>query len=339
MALTPEEQKCWLKFFPVLFHEAVLHALYVTVKLGIPELLDQGPKSSQELADASKAQEPMLYRLLRMLTSFGLFHEKEGKIFEHNVASSILSRNHSFSLHSPILYEEEIVHKSWNHLLENVVTGKAAFEIAYGKSFFEYFKENPEKFALFNETMKARNGVRQQSALQNYNFGKFSSIYDIGGGYGHFIIDILNQYPHMKGLLFDVPEIINNIPELQPDLIHKRCTLKGGDFFIEVPTGGDAYLLSSILHDWPDMEAIKILNKCHEAMSSDSRLLIFERLLQGLNAPDTHNKLYDMLMMIFFAAQERTLEEYEKLLNASGFKVDSVHDTGAEFYIIEAKKI
>lgn len=185
--------------------------------------------------------------------------------------------------------------------------------------------------------MKEKSTAVIKSALSSYNFGRFESIYDIGGGYGQFMSAILAQNLNANGMVFDVPEVIDSIPKRNPQIVSSRCQLCAGDFFTSVPKGGNAYLLKSVLHDWDDTKAEQILKNCYQAMDSSSRLLIVEVVLLPKDQ-SVYANCMDVLMLAITGGKERTLASFEQMLDNSGFNLERVYSTSTEFSILEARK-
>ncbi len=317
--------------------EWVSRALYVVTKLEVADYLQDGPKSIQEIATFAQSNPASLHRILHMLAGFGIFEEQENGIFMNNDASALLAKSNPDSLHALSIFYGEDIHASWDQLLKSVNTGTPAFQLSFKQPVFSYFKENPPRAGLFQEAMKEKSTAVIKSSLLSYNFGQFGSIYDIGGGYGHFMLAILAQHPHLNGMVFDVSEVIDSIPKRNPQIVSNRCQLCTGDFFDSIPKGGDAYLLKSILHDWDDTKAEQILKNCYQSMGSNSRLLIVEVVLLPKDQSIYANCM-DVLMLAITGGKERTLASFEQMLEKSGFILERVYPTSTEFSILEARK-
>lgn len=316
--------------------EWVSRALYVVTKLEIADYLQDGPKSIQEIATFAQSNPESLQRILHMLAGFGIFEEQSHGVFMNNETSILLAKSNPDSLHALSIFYGEDIHTSWDQLLKSVNTGTPAFQLAFKQPVFCYFKENPTRAALFQDAMKEKSTAVIKSSLVSYNFGQHTSIYDIGGGYGHFMSAILTKHPHMKGMVFDTQEVIDSIPKRNPQ-INNRCQLCVGDFFASVPKYGDAYLLKSVLHDWDDAKAEQILKNCHQAMDSNSRLLIVEVVLL-LKDQSVYANCMDVLMLAVTGGKERSLSSFEQMLEKSGFILKQVYPTSTEFSILEAWK-
>lgn len=317
--------------------EWVSRALYVVTKLEIADYLQDGPKSIQEIAVFSQSNPESLQRILHMLAGFGIFEEQDVAIFANNEASTLLSKSNPNSLYSLSTFYGEDIHTAWDQILKSVSSGIPAFQLAFKQPVFSYFKEHPDRAALFQDAMKEKSTAVIKSSVASYNFGQFNSIFDIGGGYGHFLLAILKKYPHLNGMVFDVPEVIDTIPKRNPQILQEQCKLCSGDFFDSVPKGADAYLLKSVLHDWDDSKAEEILKNCRQAMGQSSRLLIVEVVLLPKDQSVYANSM-DVLMLAITGGKERSLASFSQMLDRAGFVLENVYPTSTEFSILEARK-
>ena len=313
--------------------EWIAKSLYTAAELDIAGYLLDGPKDVQELALLTKCKEENLYRLLRMLASVGIFYEGENRQFSNTETSQLLAKEHPQSLHSLTLFFSQEMSHSWDRLLDCLREGKPAFDLSFGQPVFSYFRENKQAAMQFNAAMREKSRAVIGSCLQSFDFSEYKSVYDIGGGMGHFISALLSSYPEIHGVLYELPEVITIATKFLGGA--ERCSLVSGDFFQSVPKNGEAYLLKSILHDWNDADALKILEKCHEAMSNDSKLIIIEPIMIAANQKD-HAKIMDVYMMVITGGKERTLEDFRNLLFQAGFSIKSVTPTETEFTILEA---
>ena len=317
--------------------EWLARACYVAVKLEIAEILDSGLKTIQELALLTRNHEESLYRLLRVLTCTGIFIENDNRTFCHNAVSALLSSKHPDTLKHLVLFYAEIVPQAWDHLLPSVTTGVPAFQIATNMSQFEWGKAHPEKGDIFQKAMKEKSKAVAQSCLEVYDFSPFKTMCDLGGGYGHFMMALLSKYPHMHGIVFELPEVIQAIIAQQGSKLNERCELVAGDFFKQVPEHVDAFLMKSVLHDWNDADSIAILKNCHRVLPHAGRVFLIEVVL----ADKQHSFPYcmDLLMMAVTGGKERTLQEWHNLLFQGGFELVKIIPTETEFSVIEAKKL
>ena len=317
--------------------EWISRALYVVTKLEIADHLQEGPRSIQDIASYSQSNPESLQRILHMLAGFGIFEEHENNVFANNPTSALLSKKHPESLHNLSVFYGEDIHIAWDQVLASVSTGTPAFQLAFKQPVFGYFKEHPDRALLFQEAMKEKSTAVIKSSLAAYDFSQFNSIYDLGGGYGHFLLAILKKHPNLKGLVFDLPEVIDTIPKRNPQMAQVSCKLCAGDFFNEVPKGADAYLLKSVLHDWDDQAAEAILKNCHEAMDQTSKLLIIEVVLLP-NNQSIYANCMDVLMLAITGGKERSLNSFVQMLDRSGFILENIYPTSTEFSILEVRK-
>lgn len=317
--------------------EWVSRALYVATKLEIADHLKDGPKTVQDLAILSQSNPESLQRILHLLAGFGIFEEQDNGMFMNNDTSSLLMKSHPDSLHALSIFFGEDIHTAWDALLKSVKTGTPAFELSFKQPVFAFFKDHPDRAALFQDAMKQKSMAVIKSSLSTYDFGQFGSIYDIGGGHGQFMLAILNKYPNVSGMVFDTQEVIDAIPKRNPKLLDSKCKLCSGDFFDSIPKGGDAYLMKSVLHDWDDSKSEQILKNCYQAMSQNARLIIVEVVLLPKDQ-SLYANCMDVQMMAITGGKERTLASFEQLLTKSGFALERVYPTSTEFSILEARK-
>lgn len=312
--------------------EWISRGIYVAVKLEIPDILEAGPKSIEDIASLVSTDIDSLYRLLHMLAGHGIFQESESQTFSNTPESAVLSKKHPDSLHALCLFYGEDIHKAWDALLPSIQQGIPAFQLAFDQPVFSYFKNNPARAALFQVAMKEKSQAVIQSTLTAFDFTPYGKVYDIGGGHGQFLKALLMRYPKINATLFELPEVINTLPAS-----NQNIQFSSGDFFDEVPTGGDLYVLKSVIHDWDDGRSIEILKNCSRAMHADSRMLIIEVVLQEGSQSIYANSM-DLLMLAITGGKERTLKSFQDMLVKSNLKLVKVHSTSTEFSILEVKK-
>jgi hypothetical protein len=207
------------------------------------------------------------------------------------------------------------------------VTGEPVFDRVYGESFFEYLGRRPDEAAQFNAAMTSSSTRSLPALLAAYDFSDCSRIVDVGGGQGTTLRGILEQYPQVTGVLFDLPSVVAEADRLRAPGLADRCEFVGGDMFQSVPAGGDAYFLRLIIHDWSDPEAIQILRNCRQAMADHGKLLLIEFVLKPSNEPD-FGKWLDLNMLVLLTGRERTEVEFQELFAAAGFKLTQIISLG-----------
>lgn len=264
----------------------VSQSLCVAAELGVADQLVSGPRSIEALTQALNAHEDNLYRLMRALASLGVFRELDNRMFELTPLADLLRSDSPNSMRAIALMLGRENYTAWGKASDAVQYGESPFEKAYGIPVYEYFSQHPESAGLFNEAMTAL--VRNDNAaiLESYDFGQFSTLVDVGGGYGMLLSSILQRYPNLSGILFDLAQVVENAgPILKDAHVEARCHTEVGNFFEAVPTGGDGYILSRVAHGFSDEQSVLILRNIHQAMAQHGKLLMMEFLLEPGNQP------------------------------------------------------
>jgi hypothetical protein len=314
----------------------VSKAIYVAAKLGLADLLIDGAHSAEELATATQTLAGPLYRVLRALASVGIFSEVAPSRFALTPLAELLRSDTPDSMRAlAIMYAEE-QSRAWDDVLHSVRTGQPAFEHAFGMPYFEYFATHPEASHVFNEAMVGWTSQVVEAVAAAYDFSPFTSVVDVGGGHGALLAAILTVTPAARGILFDLPHVVEGAgPFLTAAGVAERCTLVGGDFFGEIPSGADAYLLAQILHDWDDAQSVAILRQVRQAMPDHGKLLVVELTLPEGDAP-AFGKWMDLHMLVLLNGRERTEEQYREILREAGLKVTRTIPTRTGQSIVEA---
>jgi hypothetical protein len=302
----------------------ISQAIYVAAKLGIADLLKDGPKKDDELAEATGTHERALYRLLRALASIGVLAEAEDGRFGLTPLGAYLQTGIPGSLRALTLNHGERLYRPWGELLHSVRTGESAFPRLFGMDVWQYATQHPEAAALFNDAMTELTTQVAAAVVAGYDFSRFHKIVDVGGGSGTLLLSILQANPQLRGILFDLPHVTKSAQQrLEAASLPGRSEVVACDIFASVPGGGDVYLLKHIIHDWDDERALKILQHCHRAMADNGTLLLVEAVLPPGNAP-AFGKLMDLNMLVMAGGGERTAAEYRTLFAASGFQLTNV---------------
>ena len=312
-------------------------ALYVTVKLGIADVLGHGPLSSAEVARRVHADPDATHRLMRALASAGVFTWRRSGDFGLTRTGQALRSDHEGSMAPMITMigtEEHWAH--WGDLLHSVRTGETAVQKMRGAPIFDYLATNPAYADVFNEAMTGVSALAIQAAVPAYDFTDRRMIVDVGGGHGALLAAVLAAAPRAIGVLFDLPAVVEGAePALGGAGVRGRCAVAGGSFFEAVPDGGDAYLLKAILHDWDDDLALKILRNIRTAIAPEGKLIVIEMVLPH-GAPSHPGMLLDLEMLIHTGGRERTAAEYAKLLAQAGFRQTRVIPTAGPAAVVEA---
>jgi SAM-dependent methyltransferase len=312
-------------------------ALSVVVKLGIADLLKEGPKNSEELARATKMHGPSLYRVLRALAAEGVFSEDGSGCFSVTPLGATLQTGVPGSLRAFVLEQLDDEHYgAWGDLMHSVKTGETAFGHHFNMDLWQYRASHPEDAKTFDEAMANMTEAAIEPILGAYDFSSFRTVVDIGGGDGSLLTAILGKHPGVKGVLFDMPRVTPKAERrIKAAGLAKRCEVVSGDFFKSVPAGGDAYILKAVIHDWDDERAAAILKNCLRAMSPNGKLLLIEAVIPPGNGPFFH-KFMDLNMMVMAGGRERTGDEYRALLKSAGCELARIIPTSSELSVIEA---
>lgn len=314
-----------------------IHAILLAAKLGLADLLKNGPVSIADLAEATGTHAGSLYRMLRALASRGIFSEDADGRFSLTALADPLRSDAPDSIHNWALFvgsEAEL--QTWAHLSYSIRTGKPAFEHIFGKGWFNYLDEQPEMAHIFNNLMTNGSSSDAAAIIEAHDFSAYRKIVDIGGGHGALLAHILEQNPQFSGVLFDAPSVIAGAAGAIDTYVNQgRAEKVAGDFFEAVPSGGDAYVLKYIIHDWDDERAIMILKNCRQAMAENGRVLLVEVVIPAGNAPSS-GKFLDLEMLLYFYSRERTEAEYRDLLQRAGLELIRITPTASQFSIIEA---
>src|SRR5437868_3353470 len=265
----------------------VSQAVCVAAKLGVADLLAEGPKGAGELAEATGAHERSLYRLLRTLASVGVFRELPGRRFELTPMAEALRSDAPGSLRDAAIFMGEEWHwRVWGHTIESVRTGGPAWERAHGSEVFPWLAAHPDESAVFDRAMTSFSNLATAAVVKAYDFSGFDTLVDVAGGHGFMLSEILRANPSLRGVLFDQPHVIEGAREFVASKgLAGRCEPAGGDFFESVPAGADAYVMKHIIHDWDDERAVLILKNIARAMRDGGRVLLVEMVLPPANVP------------------------------------------------------
>lgn len=317
----------------------VTQALYVAAKLGIADLLKNGPQPITALAATLEAHEDFLYRVLRTLCSVGVFEETGEKTFQLSPMAQLLRSDVPQSFRHTVIMLGEEHYMAWGHLKNSVLSGKLPFESVYGMPVFEYFEKHPEAGETFNRAMTEFSANINSAIGGVYDFSPFKTVVDIGGGHGRLLAGILQNNPHLRGILFDLPHVLAGAPAfLEQAGVAERCDLQSGDFFQSVAAGGDVYVLSHIIHDWSDELATRILISVHHALNENGRVLVVEDIVEPGNTP-CMAKFMDLNMLVMTpGGRERTEAEYRNLFATAGFTLSRIIPTPSGISVVEGIK-
>ncbi|MBA3868225.1 MAG: methyltransferase [Anaerolineae bacterium] len=319
----------------------VSRALYVLVKLGIPDLLQNQSKSAVELAEATHTHAPSLYRIMCILVSVGVMTRDENDRFALTDVGGTLRKDVPGSVRAwAVTQLDEEHYQAWGDVLHSVQTGETAFQHQFGMDVWQYRALHPDQSKLFDEAMSNLINVINQGILDSYDFSSLRQVVDVGGGNGSLLINLLKVNPNMNGVVFDSPHVAEGARvHIETTGLSDRCTVVGGNFFDTIPSGGDAYILSRVIHDWDDEHSVSILKNCRRVMSSENKLLLVERVIPvtiDSSAKSQSVMSSDFNMLVMVGGRERSEAAYKDLLEAAGFKLNRVIATKSVMSIIVA---
>ena len=317
----------------------VSQMVHVAAKLGLADRLNDGPKTADDLATATGTHARSLYRLLRALASVGVFSEGDDRRFSQTPLSECLRRDVPGSQWAMAVMMGDEHYHAWGDLLESVRTGQTAFDRLYGKPIFEYLGERPEQARVFDAAMTSIHGRETQAVLDAYDLSDVGVLADVGGGNGTNLIGVLGRYPEMRGVLFDLPHVVERASvNLERAGLSDRCEVVGGDFFGSIPVEADAYFLRHIIHDWDDEKAGLILRNIRSSMPEGARLIVVEHVLPPGDEP-SFGKLLDLNMLLLPGGVERTAEEFRRLYEAAGFRLTRIVPAQGDLSVVEAEGV
>jgi hypothetical protein len=307
--------------------------IYVAAELGIADLLAEGPKSIEALAEMSQTHAPTLYRVMRALASVGIFFETVAEQFGLTPMAKCLKTGAMRSI--ALMFNSDWNDMAWAHFLDSVKTGDTAFSKAHGMPVSDWLEKNPQAAEVFNEANAIKAATSHRAITDVYDFSGIKTLTDVGGGIGALMAEILISNPLMKGIVADIPSVVQEAQKkIKARGIEGRCEAVECDFFKEIPTGGDACLLSHILHDWSDDQCAIILQNCYNALNPKSKLLVVEMIVPSGNEPSVA-KLLDLEMLVITGGRERTEPEFKDLLESSGFSLSRIIPTRESVFVIE----
>ena len=328
--LTPEDQMMqWIT------SKWITKPICVVVELGIADLLRDGPLGVDTLAEKTETHAPTLYRLLRALSSVGIFLEKEEHVFELTALSRCLLSDAMGPMAQ--LFLSEWHDKAWNSLTYTVKTGKPGFDHAFGKQSFDWIEQNPSVRSIYDKAQGIKAVGLADAVSEVYNFSGFSSICDVGGGRGSFLIQLLGKYSHINGFVADIQGAVRYAERaIAKAGLDERCKAVSYDFLKDAPPVCDAYFLVNILHDWNDKICCQILKNISQSMNTKSKLWIVEYLLEqgpGFSVA----KLLDIEVLVMGDGRERTIDEFKDILDSVGLEISEVIPTGHGVALLECK--
>jgi len=312
----------------------------VAVEIGLAERLASGPRTATDLAADTGAHAPSLRRLLRALVAMGVVTEDGSGRYSITPLGEEMRQDRLGP--TSRFFNSGHHQQSWLHLDHSIRTGERAFDHVYGMRNWDYYKTYPAEAAIFDGAMSSITGPVSKAVAAAYDFSRFPVVADLGGGDGTLLSEILHRYPSIRGVMFDLPSVVERArPKLAAAGLLDRCELVGGSFLENVPQGASIYMMKTIIHDWEEPAVSTILERCRAAIGdSGAPFLVIERVLHEKIGPeDLDDLLADLDMLANPGGQERTEPEYTDLLHRAGFKLERIIPTPTPFKIIEARPV
>lgn len=311
-------------------------ALWAAADAGVADHIDDAPRGVDDLAAATGSHAGALYRILRLLAACGVFEEHADRQFSHTEMSRTLRSDHPTRARAAVrVMGMPAVWKGFGAIDASLATGGTGWDAAFGEPIFEWLGRHPAEASIFNDAMIGIHGGEQPAVADAYPFT--GTVIDVGGGSGNMIASVLKRHPAVRGVVFDLPHVVAEASaRLKAEGLEGRGSVAAGSFFESVPGGGDAYILSHIVHDWDEAKCLQILGNVRAAKRPDAKVLIIEMVLPAPNVMHP-GKALDITMLTIAGGQERTEEEYRALLAKAGLRLTRVIPTMSPASIVEAE--
>ncbi len=313
----------------MLFGAWTAKILAEVVRLDVPDALAHGAMTADELVRRAgiRANAEALHRALRACAALGIVSEDAAGRFGPTPLSVLLTRDAEGSLKRLVEYSGGTLWKVWTGLPEGLATAAPQARAQLGMEFFDYLAANPRALEEFGETSKAHGAVATKGVLERYDFGGVRRFVDVGAGFGVFSLAVLERYPELHAVVFDLPEVIARAPAQLPvtnAAVAARLRYVSGDMFEDVPPA-DAYVLKLILHDWDDASCAAILRNVCARLEPGGRVIAIDAVLPPLgDVSDVPSKLLDVNMMLLSRGKERTRVEWEALYRNAGLAITAM---------------
>lgn len=319
----------------LLMGKVTTYTLSAMARLGIADHMAAEPQPVGEIGAAAGVKPELLYRVLRLLASVGVAHQ-DGEAFGLTPVGLLLRADAPHSMRDmAIMMGDKWTTDSYQLIYETLRTGTDGVTLAYGKHAFDLFKTDPEQGENFHGAMTSFTRILVEKLLEAYDFAGVGTLADVGGGHGILLGSVLRRYPEMRGVLFDLPEVLAGAG-VELDGVGERVRKEAGSFFETVPDGCDAYIMKHIIHDWDDGSGRRILSLMREKMAANGRVLLFEMVVPPGNEPVPAKFLDIEMMANTKGGKERTEAEYGTLLESAGLRMTRVVRTKSPMCVVEA---
>jgi hypothetical protein len=335
MGTTGEPPAARREMLELIARGLLTQAVVVAARLGIADLVADGPRSAAELAEETGTDPDALARLLRALVALDVLARGDDGRLSATPRSRALEGGPG-SIGTLAAFVGAVTWRSWGALGHSVASGEPAFRHEYGEGLFEHLGRHPEAAGIFQAWMTEQSRLQADALLGVIDLTGVERVVDVGGGRGTLLAALLEANPAVRGALYDLPEVASTAEALAAPGVAERAEAVGGDFFESVPEGADRYVLKLVIHDWDDERALRILGSVRRAIPSDGLLLLVEHLLPEGDGYD-HAVWLDLNMLVMTdGGRERTEAEYRDLLARAGFRLTRVLPTPGPISVIEA---
>jgi O-methyltransferase domain len=317
----------------LLFGKQITYSLAAVARLGVADHMSNHFTSVDEIAEKVAAHSAALFRVMRMLAGVGVFEEAPGQRFALTPVGELLKSDAPGSLRYPAMFfGDEWSTRAYQYIVDCVRTGCDGVTRAYGKHAFELLAERPDQAETFHRAMSSFSAIDSEAILEAYDFSGIRRLADVGGGHGTLLAAILQRYPQMQGVLYDLPEVVEgaNLTGYED-----RVRVESGSFFERVPSGCDAYLMKHIIHDWSDEHCRTIFSLMRQQFPPDGRVLVCEMVVPEDSGPAPAKMLDIEMLVMTVGGKERTVEEFEKLFTSAGLRLGLVVPTKSPISVIE----
>ena len=323
----------------LLFGKHISYSVSSVARLGVPDHMNSKPVHVDDLAAKVQAHPDRLYRIMRMLSSVGVFEEHADRRFTLTPVGDLLKTDAPGTLRDvAMMWGSQWSTRGFGHLTDAIRTGSDGITLGYGKHLFELLPHWPEDSAESNRAMVSLSSVVGSAVARAYNFSGISRLCDVGGGYGRLLTSIMDAYVDLRGVLFDLPHVIREA-QSQPGLenFRSRLDFEAGSFLESVPPGCDAYILKHIIHDWDDDRACRILELIRQRLGADGRILLCEAIISEDAAPSPAKMLDIEMLALTPGGRERTVSEFEELFRRAGLRLHAIVPNESPLSVIEAR--
>ena len=321
----------------LLFGKQLTASLSALARLGVADHMDDAPISADELAAEVGAHAPSLYRVMRMLASVGVFAEEPGAKFALTPLGETLKTDAPGSMRAmAMMLGDEWSMNAYTRMADCIRTGIDGVTMAYGKPIFDLLAERPEQCATFQRAMSGGSAIAAQSILASYGFSGIERLADLGAGHGLLLASVLQKYPAMQGVLYDLPEVVVGVPAGRLAACGRRLRVEAGSFFERVPQGCDAYMMKHIIHDWSDEHCRNILRLIRAELPPHGRLLVCELVMPEEPGPAPAKMLDIEMLVMTVGGKERSPSEFAELFPSAGLKLGRIVTTPTPISVVEA---